>query len=806
MLGIGGVTTVFSFFHAVLLRPLSASEPETLVRIEQHLPRVGAISSFPITYYEAVRDRATSLAFAIGQAGEYEHYTVTAPAPAQDISLRGVTPNFFEALGVRPLHGRVLDAVDEQRVSEPVAVLSYRFWHRRFGNDSGVLTTRLAVNGRYVSVVGVMPQTFGGTTTDTSPDLWVPLSVHRTLLPAEDRDAVPLDIAGRLKPGFTQAHAETECRTIWQSMMADYYTGVEHLSVKETADLVARGVEVESLERGVSILRDNFNGVLKLLIASTLLLLIIVCLNVAGILTARLAARQQELAVQLALGASPLMLVRQLMAEAFVIVAIGCVGGVVVARALIPVAIQFLPPIRDRAGSLLPVTVDVTVNASVVLFAVASAMIALLCFSLSPAIALSRCRLDPLRAGRSTTVGRGRNALVVAQVALCTSLLLVASLFVRTLIQLRSVDPGFDVDRIATFTGDLSGRTEADASALLARLLERVRAIPAVASASVSSVGVMRGRGVSWTIAPTGEQITKAHFLGASGNMVSAEYFDTMRIRVARGRALTAADRGATERDTTGRGTTEPGLAIPTVVNAAFTARFFPHADPINKQFGPPVDGVASARYQIVGVVGDAKYRSLREPVPATFYSLGVPTGTFVLNVRAHTHPDAVIEPIQQALAAIDPTLPFREVHTMSDEVANSMASERLTATLAASVGICAALFTGAGIYGTLAFAATHRRREIAIRTALGASGVQTVMTIGGRTIVMVAAGILIGLAGASAASALIRSMLFNISPQDPPAVTAAVMFVVCVAFVATAWPLRRAIRNEPAEILRQEQ
>ena len=553
MLGIGGVTTVFSFFHAVLLRPLSASAPETLVRIEQHLPRVGAVSSFPIAYYEAVRSRATSLAFAIGQAGEFEHYTVTAPAPAQDIALRGVTPNFFEALGVRPLYGRVLDAADEQRVSEPVAVLSYRFWHRRFGNDSGVLTTKLAVNGRYVSVVGVMPQTFGGTTTDTSPDLWMPLSAYMTLRPAEDRDAVTLDIAGRLEPGSTRAHAESECRTIWQSMMADYYTGVEHLSEKETADLVARGVEVESLERGVSILRDNFNGVLKLLIASTLLLLVIVCLNVAGMLTARVAARQQELAVQLALGASPLMLVRQLMAEAFLIVAIGCAAGIVVARALIPVATQFLPPIRDRAGSLLPVTVDVTVNAPVVLFAVASAMMALLCFSLGPAIALSRSRLDPLRAGRSTTVGRGRDALVVAQVALCTSLLLVASLFVRTLIQLRSVDPGFDVDRIATFTGDLSGRSEADASVFLARLLERVRAIPAVASASVSSVAVMRGRGVSWTIAPTGERISKAHFLGASGNMVSAE---VLRHDAHPRRQRPRADGGGSRRDGTRIGDT----------------------------------------------------------------------------------------------------------------------------------------------------------------------------------------------------------------------------------------------------------
>jgi len=292
-LGIGSVTAVFSFFHAILLRPLHASHPETLVRIEQHLPKVGAISSFPTPYYDAVRQRTMSLGFAFAQAGEFEHYAITAPAPPQDVSIRGVTSNFFETLGVRPLYGRVLDAEDEKRVSEPAAVLSYRLWRRRLGGDPGALTTRIAVNGRYLTVVGVMPQTFGGTTTDTSPDLWTTLSAYTTLLPPADRGSITLEIAGRLKPESTRAQAEAECLSIWQSMMKDYYKSVEHLSDEDASGLVARGVKVESLERGVSILRDNFDGVLKLLIASTALLLVIVCVNVGSILTGRAAARQQ---------------------------------------------------------------------------------------------------------------------------------------------------------------------------------------------------------------------------------------------------------------------------------------------------------------------------------------------------------------------------------------------------------------------------------------------------------------------------------------------------------------------------------
>jgi len=795
-LGIGSVTAVFSFFHAILLRPLHASHPETLVRIEQHLPKVGAISSFPTPYYDAVRQRTMSLGFAFAQAGEFEHYAITAPAPPQDVSIRGVTSNFFETLGVRPLYGRVLDAEDEKRVSEPAAVLSYRLWRRRLGGDPGALTTRIAVNGRYFTVVGVMPQTFGGTTTDTSPDLWTTLSAYTTLLPPADRGSITLEIAGRLKPESTRAQAEAECLSIWQSMMKDYYKSVEHLSDEDASGLVARGVKVESLERGVSILRDNFDGVLKLLIASTTLLLVIVCVNVGSILTGRAAARQQEFAVRLALGASPLMLVRQVVAEAFFLAVLGCAGGILLALAVMPVAIQFLPLIRDRSGSLLPLTVNVTLDTSVVLFAVTIAVMALLCVGVSPVIAVSRCRLEALlRSGHSTARGRWRDALVMAQVALCTSLLLMASLFARTLMQLRSIDPGFEVDHIATFTGDLSGRTGADASVFLERLLERVRDISGVESASVSSVAVLRRRGMAWTIAPAGERITEAHFLDASGNTVSADYFDTMRIRVAKGRAFTPADRA-----TTGR-----GQPIPTVVNAAFATKFFQNADPIAQHFGPPVGGVASARYEIIGVVNDAKYRSLREQVPPTFFALGTPSDTFVLNVRTSIRPAAVIGPVQKALTSIDPVMPFREVHTMTEEVANSIASERLTATLAASVAACAAVFTGAGIYGALAYAAARRRREIAIRTALGASGAKTAAMIGRWTIAMVMAGTIVGIVGASAASALIRSMLFNVSPQDPLAIAAAITFVVFVASVATAWPLRRAIRIDPAEVLRQE-
>jgi hypothetical protein len=309
----------------------------------------------------------------------------------------------------------------------------------------------------------------------------------------------------------------------------------------------------------------------------------------------------------------------------------------------------------------------------------------------------------------------------------------------------------------------------------------------------VSSVAVMRGRGVSWTIAAAGERITRAHFLDANGNTVSAEYFDTLGMRVGRGRAFVAAD--ASRRDGTSA-----------VVNRAFVTKFFSSVDPIGKRFGiPHDDGIAGSDYEIVGVVDDAKYRSVREPMAPGFYALGTPSDAFVLNVRSNGRPDAIIEPVRKALATIDPALAFREVHAMREEVENSLANERLTATLASSVGICAAVFAATGIYASIGYLAAERRRELAIRMAFGASRTANATLVVRRTLAMLALGTPIGLVAASIVASSIRAMLFNVSPQDGLSLTAAVVVVAIAAAVATAVPTIRIIRMDPADALRYE-
>ncbi len=796
-LGIGASATTFTFFEAVFLKPLAVARPQELVRVVQRLPKIGPISSFREPYFEALRDHSAALATAFAAAGEYYHFALTAPAPAEDISVRGVTPEFFDGLGVAALHGRLLNRDDEVRRAEtPAVLLSYRLWHRRFGDAAnGASGADIAINGHHFSVVGVMPESFNGMTADTGPALWMTLSAFKTLA-EPGGDPLDLEIAGRLKPGVSRSQAEAECRNIWQPTMNDYYRNVEHLSNEDAARLVQRGIELESLERGVSILRDNLDRVLKVLQASTLLLVLIVCFNIGGILLARHAARRHEYALRLALGASPLMLLRQVLAEALLLAVAGSAGGILLTVAAVPIARTLLPTIRDRGGSLLPLTLVAGVDRSVVFFAIAVGFLALVCFSAVPAIAVSRSSLDHhLRSARSSDSSKWRGPLILAQVALCTVLLLTASLFVRTLQQLRGVDIGFDVDHIATFTGELSTHGGDNARAFLDTLRARVGEIPGVVSTSLSSVAVMRGRGMSYTIAPAGERMTAAHFLDASGNTVSGDYFATMGMRVVGGSGFSASDRLQAA----------PTGPARTVVNQAFATKFFPAADPIGRHFGPDVDGVASARFEIVGVVNDAKYRSLREPVPPTFYMAGIPGGSFVLNVRSSGRPDAIIEPVRRALASIDPALPFLEVHTMAEEVGASVATERLTALLAAAVGGCAALFAGAGIYGSLAYIAALRRREIAIRMALGAGPVHSAAVVAKQTLTMVGLGALAGLGAALTAGSVIRSMLFDISPQDATSIVSAVAFVVLVAATATAVPVLRAVRRDPAEALRQE-
>ena len=777
-LGIGANTALFSALNALLLRPLSVHGPQQLIRLVQTIPRIGITSDFPYDVYKALQNAAT-LQAVFGEA-EWP-VAMNDPKPPEQVRVDVVTPEFFDVLGVPALHGRTLTPSDAQDVTGiPPAVLTYGFWKRRFAGDVRTVGRSITLHDHKFMVVGVMPRTFNGITTDTAPDVRIPLRTFGLLRAQNDKESADLEIAARMKPGVSPEQARAECSLIWRNVMrAPQFQHEWH-----------QDLQVESLEHGASVLRDRFGLPLQLLAGSAGLLLLLMCSNVAGLLLARGAARREEMAVRLALGASRARLVRQMLAESALLAGLGAAGGWLIAVISLPFLLRALPPLRDRATTQLALALDITPDTRVLLFAIGISVATALLFGLTPALAASRVSLDGiLRGARSSKSGRHRSALVVFQIALCTMLLAGAGLMVRSFRQLHGMDPGFDRDHVVTFSAypGISGYSPEQSEKLRRALLERIRALPGVVSAATAARAVMRGSGVKITVLPEGQTPAPADDLNTSLNIVSPEYFDTMGMRIVEGRAYRESDRDV-----------KPARVI---VNQTFANVFFPGRDAVGRHLGN-----APFLREIIGVVNDSRYRSLREPVPPVLYTLYARSSgdSFVLCVRTRIEPGAVIQPVRRALAALDPALPFIEIHTLAEEVDASAASERLTALLASLFGMLAAVLAALGIYGLLSYGVAQRRREIGIRMAVGASPGAIGRMISQQALALVATGIIVGIAAAWLAAPAVRSLLYGVAPTDEVSLLGAATFVFLLSVLATAVPVLRASRIPPASALRE--
>jgi putative ABC transport system permease protein len=796
-LGIGATTVIFSLFNAVFLRPLPVRHPEELVRLVTNVPKIGMVGYLRYTYYKALEARSKSFDLVFGQAGDNYHLALNDPAPAKQIVLRGVTPYFFEALGVQALYGRTLTPADgTEEPSVPPAVLSYSFWKQHFEGDPMVVRGRgLIVNGQHFVVVGVMPQNFGGLSVDSIPDMWVPLLTFPPLVHT-DIEKLDVEIAARLKPSIKLATAQTECQAIWKPVMEDYYARVyPKLSAQADAEMIQWGVWLEPLKHGVSILRHQYGNVFKLLMASVTLLFLIICINIAGLLLARSTARQREIGVRLAIGATCWRLARQMLTESSLLVAVGAAGGLLIAWVAMPFAVRQIPPIHDIMGWPVSVTLHAHINTTVFLFSLLLAALATLLFGLVPPLVNVRTSLDTtLRASHSSARLQGRRALIVLQTALCVVLLMAAGLFVRTFHNLAKTDPGFETSHVATFTEDLTGLNVPPG--LLDTLRARVGELPGVDSVATALIGVMRGHGMSMGLAAAGQQMTSANWLNTNVNHVSPGFFRTMGIQVLAGRGFAPAD----ERE---KKTNDPEKAV---VNQTLAREFFPNTDPIGKLFGSgSVGSVAKGEYQVIGVVNDSKYRSLREPIRPELFLPQKSADFFVLYVRTRTPAGAMIVPIQKTLVSIDPSLPVGLTDTLSEEIHNNISGDRETVMLASLFGIAATFLVCLGIYGLLAYSVAQRQREIGIRMALGAerSDVLSMVVVQGLKLAMI--GVAIGIAGALALTRFLSSMLYGVKPTDPLTFIAVSLILIAVALVAWYIPARRAAKVDPMVALRYE-
>lgn len=789
-LGIGLNGAIFSLLNALLLRPLPVREPDRLVRLVQIMPPLGARSDFTYKTYRALAAHAKSFSDVFGYSES--NAAVRDRGGAHSVRCQIVSGTFFSALGVRPLYGRILLPADELHASDALpAVLSYTYWMRRYSGDPKVIDERLTLQNRVFTVVGVMPRGFHGVQLEAGPDVLVPLMAGEGFFSDPDYNSFSkLDYAlvARVRSGVSLPAARAEAESIFKAALDEQFHGSQ--GYWSTGKF-----ELQSIANGISLLRPKFSSALLLLMGGGALLLLIVCANIGGLLLARTAARQGEIAVRLAVGATRRNLVRQWLTETLLMTCAGGLLGLGVAWAATPLMARALPPVRDLDATLLTLSLDLKPDAPLVGFSFLLCLVSALVAGLPAAVQATRHDLHAaLKAARSTPRQPLRWMLVALQVALCTLLLSVAGLLISTFHQLRSLDPGFDRDHVVTFSAETGLNYTAEQShSLRSRLMTSVREMPGVISVAIASRGLMRGTGVKTTYAPVGQKAPPGEFLNTSLNLVSPDYFETMGMRIIGGRNFRAGEPKAKPE--------------PVIVNQAFVRHFYPRGEPLGQQFGQGWHEVAEATNQIAGVVSDAKYRSMREAMQPTVYHYWRPDDNvgFILHVRTRNDPKAIIEPVRRALRSIDPRLPFDEIRTLAEEVDASLWAERMLAWLSAAFSAIAAVMAALGVFGALAYAIAQSKREIGIRMALGARPAEVVRMLSAKPLRFAGLGVLAGILAYVALAPAFAGVLYGVSAADPLPAACAAAVVLLTALAASLGAALRALRVNPAAVLREE-
>jgi putative ABC transport system permease protein len=803
-LGVGANTAMFQLVDAIRLKMLPVREPQELVSIDfaKGSSRSGWFStrSARLTYAQWDQIRKQQQAFNGVLAWSASRFNLTTGGEARYAEGMYVSGDFFGHLGVSPLLGRTFSAEDDSD-SCPAsgAVLSHAFWQREFGGDPGVLGRTISLDGHAMPVIGVTPPEFFGVEVGNRYDVALPLCADRVM--AEDkkgripvRQAWWLSMMGRLKPGWTAqratSHLEALSPGIMQATLPPTYksaTAKKYLANKLAATESATGV---------SGLRRQYERPLWLLMATTGLVLLIACANLANLLLARASVRQREIAVRLALGASRWRLVRQLLVESLLLAIAAAALGAVLAQALSRGLVAFMSTANN------PLFVGLNFDWRILGFTAALAMVTCVLFGLVPA--LRATRLSPASAirtgGRSMTAGRERfslrRTLVVTQVALSVVLLAGAMLFVRSLRNLLTTEAGFNAEGVLTVSTDFSRANypKERRLAVYRDLYDRLSTRPGVVSAAQVWFTPVSGSGWNNDIGPDG---TTAAASGKQSffNRVAPGYFRTMGTRLVAGREFD-------DRDT---------LAAPKVaiVNEVFASKFFAGKNPVGRTFRLEAEaGKPEPLYQIVGVVKNTKYYELREEfIPIGFLPIAQDddpgTGaTFVLRVQGS--PGQVMKSVKTAVAEVSPAIGL-EFRSFSAQLQESLMRERLMATLSGGFGFLAGLLATLGLYGVISYMVARRRNEIGVRMALGADRRRVIRLVLREAMLLLgiglAAGILITLWAGRAASAL----LFELKPYDPVSIAGAVALLSAIALAASYGPARSAARLEPMIALREE-
>lgn len=820
-LGIGANTAAFSLIDAVMLRMLPVNRPDELLQLERQDPRYadvgspsfsnplsllwsgGASPDFSNPLWEQVRDQQNVFSGVFAWAND--RFDLARGGTVQPADGSFVSGDFFTTLGLRPAAGRLITGSDDYRGCPPVALLSYGFWQGHYGGASGAVGSTLSLNDHPFKIIGVAPPVFYGMDVGRESEVFVPICTVAILQSAaslEARSVWWLNVAGRIKPGISRAQLSARL----QGLSPRIFTAAlpQYWPAEEQRSFVKEKLEATSAATGTSVaLRQQFDQPLQVLMAIVGLVLLIACANVASLMLTRGVAREKEIAVRRALGASRWRLIKQLLTECMLISLMGAIVGFLFARWGTVLLIRSISIHNFYALGNIPVLLNLSLDGRVLGFTAAVAILTAALFGIVPSLRSTGVSLTSAMKGSRTIEFdrparfRSRKLIVASQVAFSLVLLVAAGLLLRSFAKLATLDPGFDPKNVLIVYPNLwQAKVPRDRRpTTLDQIQNRLRALPGVLSASRSSVTPAEvSYGAHDVHTEWSKGFTDAESLSMSVN-VSPEYFGTLRMQFVAGRDFNGGDTA-----------TSPMVAI---IDQTAARRFFPDMDPVGRTFW--IDGIAGQPgppIEVVGIVRDAKYQSLREQIhPTVFFPATQAPDLLVADafeLRTAIRHTALISSVQAAVASVNSGISL-EFHTLAQQVSDSMVQERLLAQLSGFFGSLALMLALIGLYGTVSYLVAQRQREFGIRMALGAEPGSILRLIMRDVFSVVAIGLLAGIAMSLAATRVLQQLLFGIGTRDTVTLVVAVAALSIVALVAGYFPGRWATKIEPVEALRYE-
>src|SRR6266567_1179440 len=804
-LGIGCNSAIFTLIDQMLLRQLPVKGADRLVMLYQRGAHNGSnmgdrMHSYPI--YQDFQQKAAPLAEVLCR--RLVQSSVSVDNHTERVDAEMVSGNYFSMLGVTAVVGRVFNSEEDDRVYQghPVVVLSYDYWRSRFVEDPRIIGKKILVNNYPMTIVGVSARGFAGLDPARSPQIRVPILMKAAIVPEwhwlqmDDRRARWIQVFARLKPGFTVASSQAPMQGLFRQIREYEMTlaAARNWTAYGREQFLKGTLHIEKAATGYSGLRNNFSTALVVLMCMVGLVLLIACANVANLLIARAFARQKEIAVRLSIGASRGQLVRQLLVESMVLSFAGGLAGVVLAVAMTRGLLALVP----SGGN--PLLIRAEPDLRILLFTLALTFLTGLIFGLLPALRASRPDLwVTLKDAMGSIAGTGgslflRKGLVAAQVALSFLLLFGAGLFVRSLQNLKAVDTGFrDLDNLVTFqlSPALNGYDAPRTVHFYDQLLENVRAVPGVKSASLAAVPLLSGDEWDSSTAVEGHTFKDGEDMQAFMNAISPGYFATMGIPIKEGRDFDRRDMKNNSK-----------VAI---VNEQFARHFFGDKSAVGRHLGRGGGPGAKMDIEIIGVSANSLYEGPREGVRRQVFIPNWGNGGVAFYVRAAIGSSSAYGALRNEVKKLDAAMPVYSLKTLGSQLDETLLTERLIALLSAGFGLLATLLAAIGLYGVMSFTVARRTKEMGVRMALGAQPAAVIWLVMKEVLVLLALGLAVGIPAAIGLGRFVATQLYGIKASDPWIAGASMLTLILVAIVAGLIPAQRASRIDPILALRYE-